>query len=57
MWASGLARVAQGLLAWWFPDFCMHELVRFMVGVWVVLGMVVGPVLGSSIPVIAELVL
>ncbi len=50
-------RVAQGLLAWWFPDPCMRDSVRFVVGVRVVLGMVVGLVLGSVVPVITEIVL
>jgi hypothetical protein len=57
LWASGLGRVAQGLLAWWFPDSSMRGSVRFMVGIRVVLGMVVGPVFGSGVPVVAELVL
>jgi hypothetical protein len=35
----------------------MRDSVRFVVGVWVVLGMVVGPVFGSGVPVVAELVL
>ena len=48
---------AQGLFAWWFPDSSMCDTVGFLVGVWVVLGMVVGPVFGSSVPVVAELVL
>ncbi len=48
---------AQGLLAWYFPDPRMCESVGFVVGVWVVLGMVVGPVLGSSVPIVAELIL
>ncbi len=52
-----MARVAQGLLAWWFPDFSMHDSVSFVVGVRVVLGMVVSPVLGSGVLVVAELVL
>jgi hypothetical protein len=47
----------QGLLAWYIPDPHMPELVRFMVGVRVVLGMVVGPVLGSGVPIVAELIL
>ena len=48
---------AQGLLAWYFPDPLMHEPVHAVVGVWVVLGMVAGPVLGSGIPIVAELIL
>ena len=47
----------QGLLTWYFPDPRMRESVRLVVGVWVVLGMVVGPVLGSGIPIVAELIL
>jgi hypothetical protein len=35
----------------------MRDLVRFVVGVCVVLVVVVGPVLGSGVPVIAKLVL
>ena len=35
----------------------MRDSVRFVIGVWVVLGMVVGPVFGSGVPVVAELVL
>ncbi len=35
----------------------MRDSVRFVVGVRVVLGMVVGPVFGSGVPVVAELVL
>ncbi len=49
--------MVQGLLTWYFPDPRMRDLVRFVVGVRVVLGMVVGPVLGSDIPVVVELVL
>jgi hypothetical protein len=48
---------AQGLLAWYFPDPHMCELVGFVVGVRVVLGMVVGPVLGFGIPIVAKLIL
>ena len=47
----------QGLLTWYFPDPRMHESVRFVVGVRVVLGMVVSPVLGSGIPIVAESIL
>ena len=35
----------------------MRDLVHFVVGVRMVLGMVVDPVLGSGVPVIAELFL
>ena len=35
----------------------MRDSVRFVVGVWVVLGRVVGSVFGSGVPVVAELVL
>jgi hypothetical protein len=48
---------AQGLLAWYVPDPRMCESMGFVVGVWVVLGMVVGPVLGSGVPIVAELIL
>ena len=51
------ARLVQGLLARYVPDPCMHQSVCFMVGVWVVLGMVVGPVLGTGIPIVVELIL
>ncbi len=56
-WANGLAKMATGLCAWCFPDSCMIDLVHFTVGVWVVFGVVVGPILGSGIPVIMELFL
>ncbi len=48
---------AKGLLTWWFPDSCMCDMVGFVVGVRVVPDMVVGPVFGSSVPVVVELVL
>jgi hypothetical protein len=35
----------------------MSGAIGFMVGVWVVFGVVVSPVLGASIPVLTELVL
>ena len=47
----------EGLLAWYFPDPCMRKLVCFVVGVWVVLGMVAGPVLGTGVTIVAELIL
>ncbi len=43
--ASGQARLAEGLCAYWVPDTCMSTSVDFMVGVWVVFGVVVSPVL------------
>ncbi len=46
-----------GLCAGCIPDACMHDLVCFMVGVWVVFGVVVCPIFGSVIPVIAKLFL
>jgi hypothetical protein len=39
---------AKGLLTWWFPDSSMCDTVGFVVGVRVVLGMVVGPVLDPA---------
>ena len=39
------------------PDTCMCKPMRFMVSIWVVLGVVVGPVICSRIPVVTELVL
>jgi hypothetical protein len=55
--AQNITTWAQGLLAWYFPDPRMCESVGFVVGVRVVLGMVFGPALGSSIPIVAELIL
>jgi hypothetical protein len=46
-----------GLCAYQAPDACMSTLVGFMVGVWVVFGVVVSPVFRASIPVVTELVL
>jgi hypothetical protein len=40
-----------------FPDTSMSCPVSFMVGVWVMFGVVIGPVFGSSIPEISKLVL
>jgi hypothetical protein len=39
------------------PDACMSVLVGFMVGIWVVFCVVVVPVLGSSIPIVSNLIL
>jgi hypothetical protein len=47
----------KGLCAYRAPDACMSTLVGFMVGVWVVFGVVVSPVFIASIPVVMELVL
>ncbi len=49
--------MAEGLSANRVPDACMSDLVGFMVGVRVVFGVVVSPVLGARIPVITKLVL
>jgi len=43
--ASGLAKMAVGLGANRFPDASMSCPVGFMVGVWVVFGVVISPVL------------
>jgi hypothetical protein len=47
----------KGLCAYRVPDACMSTLVGFMVGVWVVFGVVVSPVFRAGIPVVTELVL
>ncbi len=52
-----LGDVAVDLGANRFPDNSMGSPVGFMVGVWVMFGVVIGPVFGSSIPVISKLVL
>jgi hypothetical protein len=49
--------MAVGLLANRVPDTSMSCPVGFMVGVWVVFGVIIGPVFGTSIPVISKLVL
>jgi hypothetical protein len=54
---QGLGKVAVDLGANQFPDTSMSCPVGFMVGVWVMFGVVIGPVFGSSIPVILKLVL
>jgi hypothetical protein len=56
-WAIGLAKVAVGLCANRVPDTSMSCPVGFMVGIWVVFGVVISPVFGTSIPVISKLVL
>jgi hypothetical protein len=56
-WAIGLAKVAVGLLANWVPDTSISCPVGFMVGVWVVFGVVISQVFATSIPVITKLVL
>ena len=56
-WASGLAKLAVDLGANRFPDTSMSCPVGFMVGVWVVFGVIISPVFGTSIPVISKLVL
>ena len=40
-----------------FPDTSMSWPVGFMVGVWVMFGVVIGPVFGTSISVVSKLVL
>ncbi len=52
-----LGEVAVDLGANRIPDTSMSCPVGFMVGVWVMFGVVIGPVFGSSIPVISKLVL
>ncbi len=47
----------KGLCAYWVPDACMSTLVGFMVGVWVVFGVVVSPIFRAGVPVVIELVL
>jgi hypothetical protein len=47
----------KGLCAYRVPDACMSTLVGFMVGIWVVFGVVVSPVFRTGIPVVTELVL
>ncbi len=49
--------MAEGISANRVPDACMSDSVGFMVGVWVVPGVVVSPVLGARIPVITKLIL
>ncbi len=56
-WASSLAKLVVDLGANRFPDASMSCPVGFMVAVWVMFGMVIGPVFGSSIPVVSKLVL
>ncbi len=52
-----LGEVAVDLGANLFPDTSMSCPVGFMVGVWVMFGVVIGPVFGSGIPGISKLVL
>jgi hypothetical protein len=52
-----LAKLAVDLGANRFPDTSMSCPVAFMVGVWVMFGVVIGPVFGSSIPAVLKLVL
>ena len=49
--------MAVGLGANRFPDASMSCPVGFMVGVWVVFGVIISPVFGTSIPVVTKLVL
>jgi hypothetical protein len=46
-----------GLSAHQRSDSCMRTKMGFMVGIWVMFGVVVGPVFGACIPVIMKLVL
>jgi hypothetical protein len=55
--AIGMAEVAGGLLANRVPDTSMSFPVGFMVGVWVVFGVIISPVFGASVPVISKLIL
>ncbi len=55
--ASGLAKMAVDLGANRFPDAHMSGSVGFMVGVWVVFGVIISPAFGTSIPVVTKLVL
>jgi len=52
-----LGKVADSLGAIRFPDTSMSCPVGFMVGVWVMFGVVIGPVFEFNIPVILKLVL
>jgi hypothetical protein len=52
-----LDKVAVDLGANRFPDTSMSCPVGILVGVWVIFGVVIGPVFVSSIPVISKLVL
>ena len=54
--ANGLA-MREGSCSNPVPDACMSLSVGFMVGIRVVFCVVVGPVLGSSIPIVSELIL
>ena len=52
-----MAKVAGGSGANRFPDACVGCPVGFMVGVRMMFGMIIGPVFGTSIPVVTKLVL
>jgi hypothetical protein len=52
-----MAEVTGGLLANGVPDTSMSCPVGFMVGVWVVFGVITSPVFVASVPVISKLVL
>ncbi len=45
----------KGLYAYQAPDACMSTLVGFMVGVWVVFGVVVSPVFKAGVPVVGPM--
>ena len=50
-----MAKLAVDFGANRFPDASMSCPVGFMVGVWVMFGVVIGPVFGSSISIISKL--
>ncbi len=54
--ANGLA-MREGSCPNQVPDACMSVSVGFMVGIRVVFCVVVGPILGSSIPIVSKLIL
>jgi len=39
------------------PNSCMRSPVGFLVGFWMVFGVVISPVFGTSVPVVAKLIL
>jgi len=56
-WACGVAKVAVGSGANRYPDACVGCPVGFRVGVRMMFDMIIGPVFGTSIPVVTKLVL
>ena len=53
----GRSEQGMGLSTHRGPVICMRASMGFAVGVWMVFGIVVGPVLGARIPVITKLIL